>query len=144
MAFRFRSIMNWRIRQENLVQKEFGTVASRLIAQQRSLETLKEAELNNKRGFDQRLNNNIDVNTRILFDDYFLGLKRQQSFRQTIIAETKTQLETKRKELVSVAIKRNTLEIRKKRDSLLEKKLTMKLEINAAEETAVHWQGQFS
>ena len=141
MDFRYKSLMNLRRGQESLAQKKYGTINGRLIAQQKSLEALDKAEQNNKRRFDRRLNENMDVKTRILFYEHRTDLKHRKSIQQSMIAETKAQLEMNRKELVSAAIKRKTMELLKKRDSQLAKKQIMKREINIIDETAIQWRG---
>lgn len=143
LAFRFESALKLRKNQENIVQKALGTINARLAAQREMFDGLEEAKQNSKREFDRRLIDNMDINARILFDNFFIGLKRRKIFQQTIIADTSAQLDLKRKELVSAARKTKILETLKNRDLTLAKKRAMKQKFRALEETAAQWRRQF-
>ena len=144
MVFRYQSLLNIRRGHAHRAQSQFAAIYSRLAAQQISLEALDRAGKNYKSKFDRRLNQNMDVNTRVLYDDYLTGLKRKQSFWRSTIAETNAQLETRRKEFISALTKQKALEAISNRDSLLAKKQARKRKINLIDETAILWRGQFS
>lgn len=143
MAFRFESALKLRKNQHNIIQKAFGTINARLATQREMFDGLEEAKQNSQREFDRRLKDNMDINARILFDKFFIDLKRRKNFQQTIIADTRAQLDLKRKELVSAARKTKILETLKNRDLTLAKKRAMKQKFSALEEAAAQWRRQF-
>lgn len=142
MAFRFESALKLRKFQVNIIQRAFGTINARLATQLEMFDGLEEAKQNSKREFDRRRKGNMDINARILFDKFFIGLKRRRSFQQTIIADTRVELDIKRNELVSAARKRTILETLKNRGLQLAKKRAMKQKFSALEEAAGQWRRQ--
>ena len=143
LAIYLNSLLRLRKNQEKLVQKEFSEINRHLIGQQKSLELLKEAEQNNRREFDKRQDKNIDINTQIIFDDYFIGLKRQQRFQQKVITDTNFEWERKHKKLVSAVIARKSLEILNNRNSLRAKIRAKQQKTNYIEEDTTLWRGHF-
>lgn len=140
MHFRFESLLKLRKNRESLVQKEFGIIQRHMLTQMERHDSLEQAENSGKREFDRRLNLGMDVNSRILFDNYFTGLKHQTAVQDTVVMEAECKLETKRKELGEAVKKRKTLDILKDRDFFLSRKRASKLETDYLDEAAAaHW-----
>lgn len=111
-----------------------------MLTQMERHDSLEQAENSGKREFDRRLNLGMDVNSRILFDNYFTGLKHQTAVQNAVVMEAEGKLETKRKELGEAVKKRKTLDILKDRDFFLSRKRASKLETDYLDEAAAaHW-----
>lgn len=103
-----------------------------------------EEEKTYKQSFDQRLKQNIDINTRRLFDKYFDSQKIKISIKKTALEQMANQFENKRTELVSAIKRTRPLEIIKQRDLKVSNKIAMTKANNCYEEASTLWRGHFS
>lgn len=143
MSFRFKNLLKLRKSQVYQAQKLIASINSQLISHKSSLQLLLEEEKTNKQNFDQRLKNNIDINTRRLFDNYFDNQKIKISIKKTAIEQMTNQMENKRTKLVSAIKNTRPLEIIKQRELKASNKIAMTRENICYEEASTLWRGQF-
>ena len=89
-----------------------------------------------KEELNQKKRQNIDVNTMILYDNFFLGTQAHKTRQDTIISEINVKLKEKREEVVEAMRKRKTLEILKDRNKIKERKLREKKDLAIQDENA--------
>lgn len=137
MAFRFEPLLELRKNRENLVQRELGRVHAHLQTQQEFLDTIDREENTTRLDYDRRLRQDMDMNTRILFENYFSALKQKGNIQKVVLSEASAKRETKRQELAEAVKKRKTLDILKERDFLLSRKRALKKETEQMDEAAI-------
>lgn len=137
MTFRFEPLLELRKNRENLVQRELGRVHAHLQTQQEFLDTLDREENTTRLDYDRRLRQDMDMNTRILFENYFSALKQKGNIQKVVLSEASAKRETKRQELAEAVKKRKTLDILKERDFLLSRKRALKKETEQMDEAAI-------
>jgi flagellar export protein FliJ len=144
LSFRFENLLKLRKSQEYQAQKFIASINRQIISHKSSLKILMEEEKTYKQSFDQRLKQNIDINTRRLFDKYFDSQKIKISIKKTALEQMTNQFENKRTELVSAIKRTRPLEIIKQRDLKASNKIAMTKENNCYEEASTLWRGHFS
>ena len=136
MGFRFETILKLNKNKEDLLQKDMGQINALIQKQQDSQDFMKEIMENKKEELNQKKRGNIDIQTMILYDNFFSGTQIHKKRQETIISEISVKLEEKRKEVIDAMRKRRTLEILKDRQMLKESKLRDKKLIAIQDENA--------
>ena len=136
MGFRFETILKLNKNKEDLLQKDMGQINALIQKQQDSQDFIKEIMENKKEELNQKKRGNIDIQTMILYDNFFSGTQIHKKRQETIISEISVKLEEKRKEVIDAMRKRRTLEILKDRQMLKESKLRDKKLLAIQDENA--------
>ena len=136
MSFRFETILRLNKNKEDLLQRDMGQINAMIQKQKDSQNFMHEVTENKKEELNHRKRQDIDVNTMILYDNFFRGTQIHKTRQDTIISEITLKLEAKREEVVEAIRKRKTLEILKDRNMLKERKLRDKKDISIQDENA--------
>jgi flagellar protein FliJ len=136
LSFRFDMILRLNKNKENLLQKDMGLINALHQKQQDQIKFVKNATEDSKNELNQKKRSNINVETMILYDNFFHGTRSQGVRQEKIISEINTKLEAKREEVVEAMRKRRTLEILKDRDMLKERKARERKETAVLDEVA--------
>ena len=136
MGFRFETILKLNKNKENQLQKEMGQINAFIQKQQDSAGFIKELKEEKKEELNQKKKGNINIQTMILYDNFFSGTQIYKKRQDTIISEISVKADEKRKEVINAMQKRRTLEILKDREILEEKKQTEKKLIAIDDENA--------
>ena len=142
MSFRFETILRLNKNKEDLLQRDMGQINAMIQKQKDSQSFMREVTENKREELNQKKRQNIDVNTMILYDNFFRGTQVHKTRQDTIISEITVKLEAKREEVVEAMRKRKTLEILKDRDMLKERKLREKKEQSVQDENAANLWGR--
>ena len=142
MSFRFESILKLNKNKEDLLQRDMGKINTMIQKQKDSQKFIQEITENKKEELNQIIRKNIDVNTMILYDNFFQGTQIQKTRQDTIISEINVKLEAKREEVVEAMRKRKTLEILKDRNTIKERKLREKKDLAIQDENASNLWGR--
>lgn len=139
MAFRFETLLKLRKNTENLRQKDFAAAQGHLLNQQDQLRFMLEVAAKSKRELTQS-QPHTDINTMILYDDFFNGVQAQEQLQEQIISEILPKVEAKRQALAEAMRKRRTLEILEERERQAMLKEQMKQETALLDEAAsIQW-----
>ena len=142
MSFRFETILRLNKNKEDLLQKDLGQINALIQKQQDSQNFMKVIMESKKEELNQKKRQAVDVQTMILYDNFFRGTEVHRQRQDAIISEVTVKLEEKREEVVEAMRKRRTLEILKDRDMLKEKKLRDKKELAIQDENAANLWGR--
>ena len=142
MSFRFETILRLNKNKEDLLQRDMGLINAMIQKQKDSQHFMRELTNNKKDELNQKKRQDLDVNTMILYDNFFHGTQAHKTRQDTIISEITLKLESKRKEVVESMRKRKTLEVLKERNMLNEKKLKEKKDIAIQDENASNLWGR--
>ncbi|MBT5469948.1 MAG: flagellar export protein FliJ [Nitrospina sp.] len=142
MSFRFETILRLNKNKEDLLQKDLGQINALIQKQQDSQNFMKDIMESKKEELNQKKRQAVDVQTMILYDNFFRGTEVHRQRQDAIISEVTVKLEEKREEVVEAMRKRRTLEILKDRDMLKEKKLRDKKELAIQDENAANLWGR--
>ena len=142
MSFRFETILKLNKNKEDLLQRDMGLINGMIQKQKDSQHFMRELTNNKKDELNQKKRQGLDVNTMILYDNFFHGTQTHKTRQDTIISEITLKLESKRKEVVESMRKRKTLEVLKERNMLKEKKLREKKDIAIQDENASNLWGR--
>jgi flagellar protein FliJ len=142
LSFRFETILRLNKNKEDLLQRDMGQINAMIQKQKDSQNFMHEVTENKKEELNQRKRQDIDVNTMILYDNFFRGTQIHKTRQDTIISEITVKLEAKREEVVEAMRKRKTLEILKDRNILKERKLREKKDIAIQDENASNLWGR--
>ena len=123
MRFRFETILKLNKNKEDLLQKDLGKINAFIQKHQDSQHFIKEIIEDKKEEINKTKRDEINIQTMVLYDNFFYGTEIHKKRQDTIISEASVKLEEKRKEVIGAMRKRRTLEILKDRDLLKEKKL---------------------
>tara|TARA_Y100001936_G_scaffold244484_1_gene284931 strand:- start:80 stop:514 length:435 start_codon:yes stop_codon:yes gene_type:complete len=126
MGFRFETILKLNKNKEDLLQKDLGQINAFIQKQQDSQTFLSDMLEEKKEELNQKKREDINLQTMILYDNFFCGTQLYKKRQDTIISEVNIKLENKRKEVIDAMRKRRTLEILKERELLKEKKMREK------------------
>ena len=137
MAFRFEPLLELKKNRENLVQRELGRVHAHLQTQEEFLDSIDRNVNTTRLDYDRRIHEDMDINTRILFENYFSALKQKGTVQKMVLAEASEKRDKKRQELAEAVKKRKTLDILKERDFLLSRKRAFKKETEQMDEAAI-------
>jgi len=121
---------------ENLLQKDMGQINALYQKQQDQKQFMQDTTERSKEELNQKKRMNTSVDTMILYDNFFQGIRTQGVRQEVIISEINTKLEAKREEVVEAMRKRRTLEILKDRDMVKEKKIRERKETAIQDEVA--------
>ena len=140
MKFRFESLLQVRKNKENLLQKELGDILEHKQAQQNQQEFMQKTRNNNLKQINHRMTQDLNVDTYILYNNFFSGNYLQKERQRIIISEVDARANLKRQELVEVRRKRRTMEILKERDLKAYHEKLAKIETVMMDEIASnHW-----
>ena len=140
MKFRFETLLQVRKNKENLLQKELGDILAHKRAQQNRQEFMQNTRENNLRQINQRMTQDLNVDTYVLYNNFFSGNYLQKERQRIIISEIDARADIKRQELVEVRRKRRTMEILKERDLKAYHEKLAKIETVVMDEIASnHW-----
>ena len=142
MGFRFESILKLNKNQEDLLKRDMGKINTMIQKQKDSQNFMQEVTENKREELNHKKRQNIDVNTMILYDNFFLGTQAHKTRQDTIISEINVKLEAKREEVVDAMRKRKTLEILKDRNKIKERKIREKKDLSIQDEIASNLWGR--
>ena len=116
-----------------------------LIQQQKdSKNFIHEVMENKKHELNQKNRTNVNLETMILYDNFFQGTDIHKKRQDTIISEITVKMEEKREEVIDAMRKRKTLEILKEHHILKKRKLQKKKDLSAQDEIASNlWERNF-
>ncbi len=80
----------------------------------------------------------VDINTLVLYNNFFEGVKTLEQRQEQIVSEVQGKLDSKRRAVVEARRKRRTLEILKEREVHAFRELEKKREIELLDESAAH------
>jgi flagellar protein FliJ len=142
LSFRFETILRLNKNKEDLLQRDMGQINAMIQKQKDSQHFMRELTENKKDELNQKKRQDIDVNTMMLYDNFFRGTQVHKTRQDTIISEITLKLEAKREEVVEAMRKRKTLEILKDRNILKERKLREKKDLAIQDENASNLWGR--
>ena len=142
MSFRFETILRMNKNKEDLLQRDMGQINAMIQNQKDSQHFMRELTENKKDELNQKKRQNIDVNTMILYDNFFRGTQVHKTRQDKIISEITLKLEVKRAEVVEAMRNRKTLEILKDRNILKERELRAKKDLAIQDENASNLWGR--
>ena len=111
MKFRFETLLQVRKNKENLLQKELGDILAHKQTQQNRQEFMQNTRNSNLKQINHRMTQDLNVDTYILYNNFFNGNHLQKERQRKIISEVDVRADAKRQELVEVRRKRRTMEI---------------------------------
>jgi flagellar export protein FliJ len=139
MKFRFETLLQVRKNKENLLQKELGDILAHKQTQQNRQEFMQNTRNSNLKQINHRMTQDLNVDTYVLYNNFFNGNHLQKERQQKIISEVDVRADAKRQELVEVRRKRRTMEILKERDLRTHKKKLAKIETEMMNEIASNY-----
>ena len=140
MRFQFEALLQVHKNKENFLKKELGDILAHKQAQQNRSDNINSSMKKNIQEINQRMIQDLDINTYALYNNFFNGSHLQKDRQKTIISEVDLRAKTKRIELVEASRKRRTMEILKERYLKNYKNKLAKLETEAMDEIASnHW-----
>jgi flagellar FliJ protein len=142
LSFRFESILRLNKNKEDLLQRDMAQINAMIQKQKDGQHFMRELTDNKKDELNQKKQQDVDVNTMILYDNFFRGTQAHKTRQDKIISEITLKLDSKRKEVVESMRKRKTLEILKDRNMLKEKKLREKKDLAIQDEIASNLWGR--
>ena len=141
MKFRFETLFKVNKNKENLLQKELADILAHKQTQQERQGFFKRTRKNFLEQINQRMTQNLNINTYILYNNFFSGNHLQKERQQIIISEIDVRANAKRQELVEARRKRRTMEILKERDLKAHEEKLAKIETIMMDEIASNfWQ----
>ncbi|HIJ49685.1 MAG TPA: flagellar export protein FliJ [Nitrospinae bacterium] len=142
MSFRFETILRMNKNKEDLLQRDMGQINAMIQKQKDSQHFMREFTENIKDELNQKKRQDVDVNTMILYDNFFRGTQVHKTRQDKIISEITLKLEVKRAEVVEAMRNRKTLEILKDRNILKERELRAKKDLAIQDENASNLWGR--
>ena len=142
MSFRFETILRMNKNKEDLLQRDMGQINAMIQKQKDSQHFMREFTENIKDELNQKKRQDVDVNTMILYDNFFRGTQVHKTRQDKIISEITLKLEVKREEVVEAMRNRKTLEILKDRNILKERELREKKDLAIQDENASNLWGR--
>ncbi len=136
MKFKFQTLLEVRKNKENLLQRELGDILAHKQNQQNRQDFMQTAKEKCIDQINQRMTQDIDINTYVLYNNFFDGVRLQKERQLKIISEIDTRADAKRQELVEARRKTRTMEILKERDQLAYDKKMAKIETEMMDEIA--------
>jgi flagellar export protein FliJ len=142
LSFRFKTILRMNKNKEDLLQRDMGQINAMIQKQKDSQHFMREFTENIKDELNQKKRQDVDVNTMILYDNFFRGTQVHKTRQDKIISEITLKLEVKRAEVVEAMRNRKTLEILKDRNILKERELRAKKDLAIQDENASNLWGR--
>ena len=142
MGFRFETILRLNKNKEDLLQKDMGQINALIKEQKDSQNFINEVMENKKHELNLKKRDNINLETMILYDNFFCGTKIHKNRQDTIISEITAKMEEKREEVIDAMRKRKTLEILKDHHLLKKRKLQEKKDLSIQDEIASNLWGR--
>jgi flagellar FliJ protein len=134
LGFRFETILRLNKNKEDLLQKDMGQINALIKEQKDSQNFINEVMENKKHELNLKKRDNINLETMILYDNFFCGTNIHKKRQDTIISEITAKMEEKREEVMEAMRKRRTLEILKDHHLLKERKLQEKKDLSIQDE----------
>ena len=142
MGFRFETILRLNKNKEDLLQKDMGQINTLIQQQKDSKSFIHEVMENKKHELNLKKRDNINLETMILYDNFFRGTEIHKKRQDTIISEITIKMEEKREEVIDAMRKRKTLEILKDHHLLKKRKLHKKKDHSIQDEIASNLWGR--
>ena len=139
MKFRFEALLQIRKNKENLLQKELGVILAHKQTQQNRKDFLKNTRENEIIQINQRMDQDSNIDTHVLYDIFFKANSLQNNRQKQILLEINTRAEAKREELVGASQKSRIMEILKERDLNQHKNKLKKIETTEMDEIASNY-----
>ncbi|MBT3516929.1 MAG: flagellar export protein FliJ [Nitrospina sp.] len=139
MKFRFEALLQIRKNKENILQKELGVILAHKQTQQNRQDFLKNTRKNEIVQINQRMNQDSNIDTHVLYDTFFKANYLQNNRQKQILSEINTRAEAKREELVGASQKSRIMEILKERDLNQHKNKLKKIETAEMDEIASNY-----
>lgn len=136
MRFRFETLLKLRKNQENILQREMGSINTHLVRQKDKLESLKNITAQSQIDFNQRIAGNPDTNLLGIYHEFFRGSRANDEKQTLVISEVEQRADMKRDELNEAVRKRRIMEILEERHKLKLRKERTKREIAEQDEIA--------
>ena len=111
-----------------------GQINALIKEQKDSQNFINEVMENKKHELNLKKRDNINLETMILYDNFFCGTAIHKKRQDTIISEITAKMEEKREEVMEAMRKRRTLEILKDHHLLKERKLQEKKDLSIQDE----------
>jgi len=144
VSFRFETILRLNKNKEELLQKDMGQINALIQQQKDSKNFIHEVMENKKHELNQKKRTNVNLETMILYDNFFQGTDIHKKRQDTIISEITVKMEEKREEVIDAMRKRKTLEILKEHHILKKRKLQKKKDLSTQDEIASNlWERNF-
>ncbi|MEC9019069.1 MAG: flagellar FliJ family protein [Nitrospinota bacterium] len=144
MSFRFETILRLNKNKEELLQKDMGQINALIQQQKDSKNFIHEVMENKKHELNQKKRTNVNLETMILYDNFFQGTDIHKKRQDAIISEITVKMEEKREEVIDAMRKRKTLEILKEHHILKKRKLQKKKDLSTQDEIASNlWERNF-
>ena len=136
MKFRFETLLQVHNNKENLLQKELGDILAHKQTQQNRQNFMQTTREHNLKEINQRMTQDLNVDTYVLYNNFFDGNHLRKERQRIIISEVDVRADAKRQELVEVRRKRRTMEILKERDLKAYNEKLTKIETEIMDEIA--------
>ena len=136
MKFRFETHLQVHNNKENLLKKELGDILAHKQTQQNRQNFMQTTREHNLKEINQRMTQDLNVNTYVLYNNFFDGNHLRKERQRILISEVDVRADAKRQELVEVRRKRRTMEILKERDLKAYNKKLTKIETEIMDEIA--------
>ena len=119
-----------------------GQINALIQKQKDSKNFINEVMENKKNELNQKKRTNVNLETMVIYDNFFRGTEIHKKRQDTIIAEIKVKMEEKREEVIDAMRKRKTLEILKDHHLLKKRKLQEKKDLSIQDEIASNLWGR--
>lgn len=140
MKFRFETLLKLNKIREGLQQKELGRINAHLHGQQDRLKFMEDIVEKSKRDYNEKINQELSLDSRVLYGNFFTGVKLEEKRQGQIISEIHTKQKVQLEKVIEAMRKRRTMEILKERDYKAFKKLQNKREVEFMDEVAaIQW-----
>lgn len=135
--FAFETLLNQRIHQEEIIQKEMAVFSRTLSEERQTLEQLENDQNRALNEIQHKQNDGITASEQVLYMNYLDGMTSRIRTQKESIQQAKTQLDLKRLELLDAVKKRKMLEQLKEKSQKCYREKERKLEQNLLDEAAV-------
>jgi len=135
MKFRFETVLKVHKEKEDQIKKELGVINTHIQNQKDRLSFMEGIAEEKKEDLNQAMGQDMNIDTMVLFNNFFTGVKLEKTRQEQVILEVTEKLNLKKQDLVQSMMKRRTMEILKEREQTALKKQQQKTEIALNDET---------
>jgi len=135
MKFRFETVLKVHKEKEDQIKKELGVINTHIQNQKDRLSFMEGIAEEKKEELNQAMGQDMNIDTMVLFNNFFTGVKLEKTRQEQVILEVTEKLNLKKQDLVQSMMKRRTMEILKEREQTALKKQQQKTEIALNDET---------
>ena len=135
MKFRFETVLKVHKEKEDQIKKELGVINTHIQNQKDRLSFIEGIAEEKKEDLNQAMGQDMNIDTMVLFNNFFTGVKLEKTRQEQVILEVTEKLNLKKQDLVQSMMKRRTMEILKEREQTALKKQQQKIEIAFNDET---------